>query len=568
MLSTGRLRSSAPPIRPTRRIVLPTSLAQCIRALPSWKRDLLHRNSPVDSHSDHTLTHALQSTTCVTIVSDGAVDPTRGLGTYGWVLSVHGEIIWTGHGQVSGSFDLMASFRAELCGALAGLLFLSTFCHFFDIDRSTLDVSLCNDNTGVIQRLTETTLHASLYPTACLRADIDLELGVRACQTDFHSTSFTWVKGHQDTASLDRPLTFLEDLNVIADQVAGAFLSRCSRRQQQPYLAPVAVCAAHLRIHDELVTSHIAREIREHAGLPDLETYLMKDNSWTLDVFRMINWKSLATALKSLTYHRRTTISKFMHEWLPVHRQLYRYRDVDSDECPSCRGRNETSNHVLRCRSPSRESVRVAEHRKLLAELTALQTDPMLQRILLHGLRRWHQDPNGTLPLPSPQHPWAPYRQLIDEQNQIGWEHIWKGRWSKQWATFQELHYRRNQATSTFTGQFWTTKLIKLMWTHFWEHWDSRNGDKHGRTPAEVLAKLLTVLAPQVRAAYSNSPDLSFHNRQLFSMPLADRLAQPARSQEDWLRIVQPIVKAHYKTPRPPPPKTSDIRTYAQPPSM
>jgi hypothetical protein len=128
-------------------------------------------------------------------------------------------------------------------------------------------------------------------------------------------------------------------------------------------------------------------------------------------------------------------IVEFAHDLHPTRRHMRRIKKSATDTCPSCLHITETSWHILSC--PSRSVWRAELLRSLGELLVTNHTQLDLALILLQGIRgplsnqHFQMNPNNREPI---------FRALVNSQNKIGWQHILKGRFSKQWTQIQGRH--------------------------------------------------------------------------------------------------------------------------------
>ena len=99
-------------------------------------------------------------------------------------------------------------------------------------------------------------------------------------------------------------------------------------------------------------------------------------------------------------------------------------------------------------------------------------------------------DPNNRKPV---------FRVLINSQNKIGWQHLFKGRFSKQWTQIQARHIlddlEINQEKQS--GNRWLKTILNHVWTQLWQLWLVRNNDDlHGRDKDEKERKRLEKILP------------------------------------------------------------------------
>jgi hypothetical protein len=118
-----------------------------------------------------------------------------------------------------------------------------------------------------------------------------------------------------------------------------------------------------------------------------------------------------------------------------------------SDLCPSCLATVETAPHIFACtrrlewRSKFRKSLR-----KLLDKL---HTQPDLQHLLLTGIQATLTDFDFSM---DPKN-WEPcFALLVSSQNNIGWSHLLRGRFSIQWIQLQQHPSTMTQISAPSTA--------------------------------------------------------------------------------------------------------------------
>ena len=112
-----------------------------------------------------------------------------------------------------------------------------------------------------------------------------------------------------------------------------------------------------------------------------------------------------------------------------------------------------------------------------LLDTDSFHTDLVLLDILRDGLTRWHQ----SLPsLEIQQYP-QEYSALITSQSAIGWDHLYRGRWSKEWSKLQQSYLKKNSLTSPkCTGKHWVLAAGRHLIDRWFKVWDARNKARHG----------------------------------------------------------------------------------------
>eukprot|EP00957_Ditylum_brightwellii_P123316 9402590-Ditylum_brightwellii.AAC.1 len=68
----------------------------------------------------------------------------------------------------------------------------------------------------------------------------------------------------------------------------------------------------------------------------------------------------------------------------------------------------------------------------------------------------------------------------IQEQQMIGWCHVFNGHLSKWWATIQDDYLSSIKLlTKRHNGSTWDTHTVKLIWTQFFMLWTTRYDIRH-----------------------------------------------------------------------------------------
>jgi len=110
--------------------------------------------------------------------------------------------------------------------------------------------------------------------------------------------------------------------------------------------------------------------------------------------------------------------------------------------------------------------------------MTEKKTDPILKNIFIVGMSNWQKN----VQIPSSEYP-PHYQQLIQEQNNVGWQQMWNGRWTTQWRKLQDIHCTLMNEKE-LTGHEWALKLLLSVWQSWNDLWSKRNeivhGDSHG----------------------------------------------------------------------------------------
>ena len=100
--------------------------------------------------------------------------------------------------------------------------------------------------------------------------------------------------------------------------------------------------------------------------------------------------------------------------------------------------------------------------------------DPTLHTILYKTLEAWMED--SELDFDADYE--ACYKRLIDQQEKVGWNQLWFGRFVEDWRFIQDeyLQLHPHMKDKKRSGQIWVTGATEISWEHVHSCWLTRNG--------------------------------------------------------------------------------------------
>ena len=144
--------------------------------------------------------------------------------------------------------------------------------------------------------------------------------------------------------------------------------------------------------------------------------------------------------------------------------------------------------HFVSCQDPVLFRLNTAAVNNLVKTMQKVRTAGIISCVfqnIIGALRKekepiepiWKQDEMGEMGALAWQ-----------EQSQIGWDHMLKGRLSKTWGRMQQWYYRQHpelRDKKGLTGAGWMVRMINSLTTMTLTMWQHRCGCMHGHTEHE-----------------------------------------------------------------------------------
>jgi hypothetical protein len=170
------------------------------------------------------------------------------------------------------------------------------------------------------------------------------------------------------------------------------------------------------------------------------------------------------------------------------------------------------------------------------------RTQPDLRMILMQGIRGAFNDSEFQMNTDNRE---PRFKYLIDAQNIIGWNQIFKGRFSHHWLQCQQVHIYLDPDSDSLkqSGEIWLKRILNCILTSLWQVWLIRNDDLHGRGRQQREQKRIEKLTPRIIALYEQAGSLLAADREIFAIPLHTRLTFPSGELKTWVKLVTPTVR-------------------------
>jgi hypothetical protein len=498
-----------------------------ISQLDEWQQELLQHLqtdlSPIQ------LIEWLKSNVAV-FAGDGSVQANAA--SFGWILSnKQGERIARCYGPAPGLRP--DSFRAEGYAFISILLFLYLIMDMTD-DAVTKRIEIHTDSKSFLQRIAKHRRQKYENPNDTLEPDWDVSSEtwtlIHDLPVELHGH---WVEGHQDRDTPYEELDLPAQLNVDADRLAGTYLELFPA--PRPHVTPLLGNRVQLFNAHGTITGKFKPRVREAYGGPPLRKYMLGRFDWEEATLEEIDWQCLSVTISS-QHSRRNTVLKHLFRHAPTGHIANQNQPHLPADCPSCACERENNDHVLQCPA----ATRVKWRSDMISSIATVighakkKTDPTLADILRDGIQRWLRSEEH---LPPDQYP-AIYHPLIASQNQIGWNQIFRGRYSLQWSTMQHRYLKHNGwSTQQRNGRTWTSSVSKHFLNQWLVLWDLRNGERHGKDDSTRKAVLQERVHKELHTLYSLRMRVLPRDRKHFFASVAEHLQEQPNltNMENWI---------------------------------
>ena len=260
---------------------------------------------------------------------------------------------------------------------------------------------------------------------------------------------------------------------------------------QTPKILNVYFPSSHIQLYINNTPTH--KKLKKHVYMATTSNayidYLTNFFDWCSLIYQTIDWHSKIQAHAQLTRGKQLWATKFCHKRLPLFGGKYSSQDTP---CPVCNNAEETNNHFLQCPHYPVPSLPITK--QLLQIFEQYKIDPYLRTLLMRTFL--HQD-NRRSPLlcAIPDFPVCNYQALLQKQDAIGWDNIWRGYASLEWDTHQRRYTLEMGLPLPTDEPVQVTKMIGLFLQTAHQRWIYRNHKIHGESQTvkrQLLLQRLT----------------------------------------------------------------------------
>ena len=524
-----------------------------INSLPEWERELLQF---LELASD-AFTVGLAISYGIRAVSDGSVWNDN-QGAFGWTMSTdQGERIARCMGPARGVH--IDSYRAEAYGMLSVLRFLKRLTEFIGQGDAWHGI-IATDSQSLLDTIMDGKYKQETNdePQSCavkplryldvMAPDWDITSSIVTTAQSMPGLEMQYIRGHQDRTHSYEQLSLLAQLNVDADEMATQYQRH--HGNPRPHVLLTDTAGVGLSTSDGSITKNFAQTIRYQASAPELQQYIQDQNKWNLQVFNSVNWPAHGTSLRA-RIDKRTHLIKLVHGILPTGKVLHR-KDTLRSRCPACQQIMEDWKHIMRCNASPRQKWRDATVKAITEKCQSLSTRPALKEAMIAGISGWLHSDDERYTLDPMQHH-HDMRQLIHQQNLIGWHQVFLGRFSWKWSDLQDDFYavrREPGKMKRLTGQRWQTAIIGALWEQWYLVWAIRNADLHGATETAKSRAIETEVRRNLSDLYDQRLHMEPNVQELLFDTMEEHLEQPTWVTKNWLSMNSTAMRASIKRAR------------------
>ena len=449
------------------------------------------------------------------ILSDGSYKNNRSSSAF---RVIHTEIL--GSNTVPGSKEDQSSYRGELAGILASILYTNKVCQRKGIHQGKC--TMYCDNKGALQ--------ASFgWKTPNSRwSSFDLVSLIR-----FHlaNSPITWkwqhVYGHQDNDTAYEDLTPQARANVDADKAAEIELDKNLTPSEDP------VQGQSWQLYDatnkRFIKGNYEKTIRTRVFEQPMKDFWVRKFQINHDDMTPHKWDIFKKHNKRLNTHEAIWISKYNQRILGVKKNMLRRKHSPDDKCPLCSTMEDTD-HIYRCQSKEaqeayNESLETVDN-FLTTTTSANIRDAIIE--ICHSLRECRR--------PRLQNHWSPRLiSAIHHQLHLGLRAFLGGIWAEEWVSLQQAYLTGH--TKSTCPKLWVCKSIQSIQKMIKTIWASRNRHMHNNENSEERKRQHTTADTNIDIIFAKKKNIS--NRTMTTEAAAYFTVKPTSIKNRTLRRKQ-----------------------------
>ena len=284
--------------------------------------------------------------------------------------------------------------------------------------------------------------------------------------------------------------------------------------------------------HGATITNNIRDRVR--AVIHNPYSYLCDRYDWTQSTYSTIDWDSFGIVFSRKSSKNRQFTFKLCNRKLPTGLRLSKIHQKHECRCSSCTAEIEDDNHIFCC--PARRHLRYEIIRRLKLNVFKF-LDPSLQTILREGMFSYF----NNQPPPNPTRFDEPYSSLVEHQNNIGWDNLFRGKFAVDWNLIQKpfiissINANPTKLLRKAQHANIVTAIYSTIYGVLHEMWKERCDDRHKRCSGRPSVTKLHLLCTEVRELYNLKDYVLPEDRVAFRDDIDIHLTDSVRQLRAWL---------------------------------
>jgi hypothetical protein len=371
--------------------------------------------------------------------------------------------------SIPGRANDQSSYRAELGGILAAIVYTNRIAEKFDIQQGGCTM-ICDNKGALSASFTTRRINPrwQCYDILCL--------------IHFHlaNSVITWthkhVKGHQDDNTSYDDLDIISQANVDVDLLAKEEW-QMNRVIRDDEVLPGQCWRLKDGSNSTYINGNVEASLRQVICENAMKSYWAKKFHINRDITHA-EWKLWKKVQKSHNEWEHTYAFKLASGILPTKENMVLRQHDDDVACPCC-VQKETSEHIIRCQSDIQTTsfaTEVSSFEKYLTNVTSWEIRGALIE-LLYSFRNQHD--------PKIHHNWSDnIADVVNAQFNMGQQAFFSGLWHEHWIQAQSDFH--TTLTTRKHGMTVIVNMIKQLQTLHREMWYSRNDALHQNTSSRI----------------------------------------------------------------------------------
>ena len=372
-----------------------------------------------------------------------------------------------------------------------------------------------------------------------LENDIDIILEIRSMIASMKcQIRLQYVKSHQDRHISFQEAPFPQQLNILMDEQVRVYIDKnvdeTPRKITYPVLESVT---AVIGSRNAPLIADIENEMISRYYEKDWIEYSWKQFGLTKNALVEFDGSYVAKAMRSCKESSQQ-ITKIIHGQHHTMAKSKQWGSSSTATCPLCSAPCEGRFHMLECPHKCMQQIRSNEKLALAKGLQKAQTDETIMSIIEVIVNNWNDSEGIERRINDLNLMGSKWNDLIQSQKSIGWRNFMLGICSSEFGKRQEEWYRDQGVSSSFSGETWTRKLLKLLWQVLQRLWKERCKVVHEENDLTAEKRYRTLLWEQHEQLRQQVWRFSPQDRNLIQKTKKFFQEAPYRNVEIWQRQV------------------------------